>query len=179
MIVLVNDIIKLSELDEASITYENEKINLHELLVEIQERLKTVIEKKDIQFYIDEKDILLNAPKQVVSEVVYNLCDNAIKYNHKGGSVDVSLSETDAYVKISVKDNGIGIAHAHQNRIFERFYRVDKSHSKEVGGTGLGLSIVKHDVNYLDGSIEIESNLGEGTTIVVNIPKKTITSDEI
>ena len=179
LIVLVNDIIKLSELDEASITYENEKINLHELLVEIQERLKTVIEKKDIQFYIDEKDILLNAPKQVVSEVVYNLCDNAIKYNHKGGSVDVSLSETDAYVKISVKDNGIGIAHAHQNRIFERFYRVDKSHSKEVGGTGLGLSIVKHDVNYLDGSIEIESNLGEGTTIVVNIPKKTITSDEI
>ena len=178
LVVLVNDIIKLSELDEASITYENEKINLHELLVEIQERLKTVIEKKDIQFYIDEKDIVLDAPKQVVSEVVYNLCDNAIKYNHQGGLVDVSLSETDAYVKICVKDNGIGIAHAHQNRIFERFYRVDKSHSKEVGGTGLGLSIVKHDVNYLDGSIEIESNLGEGTTIVVNIPKKTIKNKE-
>ena len=178
LVVLVNDIIKLSELDEASITYENEKINLHELLVEIQERLKTVIEKKNIQFYIDEKDIVLDAPKQVVSEVVYNLCDNAIKYNHQGGLVDVSLSETDAYVKICVKDNGIGIAHAHQNRIFERFYRVDKSHSKEVGGTGLGLSIVKHDVNYLDGSIEIESNLGEGTTIVVNIPKKTIKNKE-
>lgn len=178
LVVLVNDIIKLSELDEASITYENEKINLHELLVEIQERLKTVIEKKDIQFYIDEKDIVLDAPKQVVSEVVYNLCDNAIKYNHQGGLVDVLLSETDAYVKICVKDNGIGIAHAHQNRIFERFYRVDKSHSKEVGGTGLGLSIVKHDVNYLDGSIEIESNLGEGTTIVVNIPKKTIKNKE-
>lgn len=178
LVVLVNDIIKLSELDEASITYENEKINLHELLVEIQERLKTVIEKKDIQFYIDEKDIVLDAPKQVVSEVVYNLCDNAIKYNHQGGLVDVSLSETDAYVKICVKDNGIGIAHAHKNRIFERFYRVDKSHSKEVGGTGLGLSIVKHDVNYLDGSIEIESNLGEGTTIVVNIPKKTIKNKE-
>ena len=178
LVVLVNDIIKLSELDEASITYENEKINLHELLVEIQERLKTVIEKKDIQFYIDEKDIVLDAPKQVVSEVVYNLCDNAIKYNHQGGLVDVSLSETDAYVKICVKDNGIGITHAHQNRIFERFYRVDKSHSKEVGGTGLGLSIVKHDVNYLDGSIEIESNLGEGTTIVVNIPKKTIKNKE-
>lgn len=179
LIVLVNDIIKLSELDEASITYESEKINLHELLVEIQERLKTVIEKKDIQFYIDEKDIILDAPKQVVSEVVYNLCDNAIKYNHQGGLVDVSLSETDVYVKICVKDNGIGIAHAHQNRIFERFYRVDKSHSKEVGGTGLGLSIVKHDVNYLDGSIEIESNLGEGTTIVVNIPKKTKKTEEI
>lgn len=179
LIVLVNDIIKLSELDEASITYESEKINLHELLVEIQERLKTVIEKKDIQLYIDEKDIILDAPKQVVSEVVYNLCDNAIKYNHQGGLVDVSLSETDVYVKICVKDNGIGIAHAHQNRIFERFYRVDKSHSKEVGGTGLGLSIVKHDVNYLDGSIEIESNLGEGTTIVVNIPKKTKKTEEI
>lgn len=179
LIVLVNDIIKLSELDEASITYESEKINLHELLVEIQERLKTVIEKKDIQLYIDEKDIILDAPKQVVSEVVYNLCDNAIKYNHQGGLVDVSLAETDAYVKICVKDNGIGIAHAHQNRIFERFYRVDKSHSKEVGGTGLGLSIVKHDVNYLDGSIEIESNLGEGTTIVVNIPKKTKKTEEI
>lgn len=178
LVVLVNDIIKLSELDEASITYENEKINLHELLVEIQERLKTVIEKKNIQFYIDEKDIVLDAPKQVVSEVVYNLCDNAIKYNHQGGLVDVSLSETDAYVKICVKDNGIGIAHTHQNRIFERFYRVDKSHSKEVGGTGLGLSIVKHDVNYLDGSIEIESNLGEGTTILVNIPKKTIKNKE-
>ena len=115
---------------------------------------------------------MIHAPKQVVSEVIYNLCDNAIKYNHQGGTVDVSLAETDAYVKIIVKDSGIGIAHVHQDRIFERFYRVDKSHSKEVGGTGLGLSIVKHDVNYLDGSIEIESNLGEGTTISVNIPKK-------
>ena len=172
LIVLVNDIIKLSELDEASIAYEYEKINLHELLTEIEDRLKNVIDKKDIQFYIDEKDIMIHAPKQVVSEVIYNLCDNAIKYNHQGGTVDVSLAETDAYVKIIVKDSGIGIAHVHQDRIFERFYRVDKSHSKEVGGTGLGLSIVKHDVNYLDGSIEIESNLGEGTTISVNIPKK-------
>ena len=172
LIVLVNDIIKLSELDEASIAYEYEKINLHELLTEIEDRLKNVIDKIDIQFYIDEKDIMIHAPKQVVSEVIYNLCDNAIKYNHQGGTVDVSLAETDAYVKIIVKDSGIGIAHVHQDRIFERFYRVDKSHSKEVGGTGLGLSIVKHDVNYLDGSIEIESNLGEGTTISDNIPKK-------
>ena len=102
LIVLVNDIIKLSELDEASIAYEYEKINLHELLTEIEDRLKNVIDKKDIQFYIDEKDIMIHAPKQVVSEVIYNLCDNAIKYNHQGGTVDVSLAETDAYVKIIV-----------------------------------------------------------------------------
>lgn len=171
LIVLVNDIIKISELEDASISYESEKINLHELLDEIKDRLNTVIDKKEIQFFVDEKDICLNAPKQIVSEVLYNLCDNAIKYNHQGGTVDVSTAETDLYVKVSVKDNGIGIAHVHQDRIFERFYRVDKSHSKEVGGTGLGLSIVKHDINYLGGTIEIESNLGEGTTITVNIPK--------
>jgi two-component system phosphate regulon sensor histidine kinase PhoR len=102
--------------------------------------------------------------------LIYNLCDNAIKYNKQGGRVDVSLKKDKKYITFDVKDTGIGIDSEHHERIFERFYRVDKSHSKEVGGTGLGLSIVKHDVNFLGGNISINSKLSEGTHICVRIP---------
>ena len=100
-------------------------------------------------------------------EVVYNLCDNAIKYNNPGGKVEVAIVEQQGTVKISVSDTGIGIAPEHQDKVFERFYRVDKSHSKQSGGTGLGLSIVKHAVQYHHGKITVESELNKGTTISV------------
>ena len=174
LITLVNDIIKLSALEDEDISYESEDINLSELVNEIKERLKTVIDKKEVDFIIDvsSNDIYLHAPKQIVSEMIYNLCDNAIKYNKEKGKVDVKISEDNKEIHICVKDTGIGIEPEHHERIFERFYRVDKSHSKEVGGTGLGLSIVKHDVSYLGGNISIDSKVGEGTTIQVNIKKK-------
>ena len=173
LITLVNDIIKLSELEDENISYENVDINLCELVNEIYDRLRTVIHKKEIDFNIDieDTDIGLYAPKQIVSEMIYNLCDNAIKYNKQGGRVSISINCEGSNVSICVKDTGIGIESEHYERIFERFYRVDKSHSKEVGGTGLGLSIVKHDVSYLGGNIEVDSKIGEGTIIKVNIPK--------
>jgi two-component system phosphate regulon sensor histidine kinase PhoR len=114
--------------------------------------------------------IVVNAPRQIISELIYNLCDNAIKYNKDGGSVEVAYRRVKKKLVLTVKDTGIGIESEHHDRIFERFYRVDKSHSKEVGGTGLGLSIVKHDLNYLGGQVRIESKLGEGTCVEVVIP---------
>ena len=104
-------------------------------------------------------------------EVIYNLCDNAIKYNVEGGSVTMSVGERDGKAFVSVADTGIGIAPEHQSRIFERFYRVDKSHSKASGGTGLGLSIVKHAVQYHHGTVELHSEEGKGTTICILLPK--------
>ena len=173
LITLVNDIIKLSALEDEDISYDSEDINLCQLVSEISDRLRTVLDKKEIEFVMDanKDDIVLNAPKQIVSEMIYNLCDNAIKYNKQGGKVTATLSEDDKKIYIKVEDTGIGIEPEHHERIFERFYRVDKSHSKEVGGTGLGLSIVKHDVNYLGGNISIDSKLGEGTSIEVSISK--------
>ena len=108
---------------------------------------------------------------QLLGGIVYNLCDNAIKYNHKGGRVSISLKSSPNEVILTVSDNGIGIPAEDQNRIFERFYRVDKSHSKEVGGTGLGLSIVKHSAKIHNAKISLESTVGKGTTITVRFPK--------
>ena len=172
LITLVNDIIKLSALEDENISYESEDINVSELVGEIKDRLKNPIDKKEVEFCMDEveADVVLHAPKKIVSELIYNLCDNAIKYNKQGGRVDVSLKKDKKYITFDVKDTGIGIDSEHHERIFERFYRVDKSHSKEVGGTGLGLSIVKHDVNFLGGNISINSKLSEGTHICVRIP---------
>ena len=109
---------------------------------------------------------------QLLTAVVYNLCDNAIKYNNDGGEVRVYVGSSDDRATVRVSDNGIGIAPEHQSRVFERFYRVDKSHSKASGGTGLGLSIVKHAVMYHRGEIKIESELGRGTTITLTFPIK-------
>ena len=113
------------------------------------------------------EDGVINGVRRLLYEVVYNLCDNSIKYNNPGGYVKVSVSEQQGAVQISVSDNGIGIAPEHQDKVFERFYRVDKSHSKQSGGTGLGLSIVKHAVQYHHGKITVESELNKGTTISV------------
>lgn len=109
----------------------------------------------------------MNGVRRYLYEIVYNLCDNAIRYNKEGGSVTVGLNKNEDNVILKVSDTGIGIPVEHQSRVFERFYRVDKSHSKETGGTGLGLSIVKHAVAYHGGSIKLDSTVGEGTTVTV------------
>ena len=114
----------------------------------------------------------IKGARQVLYEMIYNLCDNAIKYNKQGGSVCIRLTENEDNVCISVQDNGVGIPKEDQSRVFERFYRVDKSHSKEIGGTGLGLSIVKHGVSFLGGEVELESTPGQGTEITVSFPKE-------
>ena len=109
----------------------------------------------------------ITAPRQIVEELIYNLCDNAIKYNKPGGSVTVTLENADGHARLTVADTGIGIPREAQSRVFERFYRVDKSHSKSIGGTGLGLSIVKHAAQFLGAKIDLSSVPGEGTTITV------------
>ena len=116
--------------------------------------------------------VLVRGIKRLISAVIYNLCENAIKYNKSGGSVKISLKKKDNRAEIVIKDTGIGIPHEHQSRIFERFYRVDKSHSKEVGGTGLGLSIVKHAIKLHSGEIGVKSQVGKGTTFTIKLPIK-------
>ena len=121
---------------------------------------------------MEGQDVRAEGVRRLLHETIYNLCDNAIGYNVPGGSVRVTVSDAGENAVISVADTGIGIAPEHQSRIFERFYRVDKSHSKASGGTGLGLSIVKHAVAYHHGTLDLESQPGKGTTITVTIPKK-------
>jgi two-component system phosphate regulon sensor histidine kinase PhoR len=124
-----------------------------------------------VEVTVDGSDATIRAIPQLIYSIVYNLCDNAIKYNHSGGSVQVRVQQTSHNIVLSIKDTGIGIPEESRERIFERFYRVDKSRSKEVGGTGLGLSIVKHAVIIHNGKIEVKSKLGEGTEMIVTIPK--------
>ena len=121
----------------------------------------------------------MNANPDMMEEVLYNLCDNAIKYNTPGGSVEVKIAtKENGDVALAVKDTGIGIPQKHQKRVFERFYRVDKSHSKEIGGTGLGLSIVKHVAQHHDANVSLESEPGLGTTITIVFPKKTDSAEK-
>ena len=128
---------------------------------------------KDVSLEVTGDDGVINGVRRLLYEIVYNLCDNAIKYNNPGGHVKVSVAERQGTVQISVSDNGIGIAPEHQDKVFERFYRVDKSHSKQSGGTGLGLSIVKHAVQYHHGKIVVESEPNKGTTITVLFDDRT------
>lgn len=172
MIHLVDDIIKLSRLDEGAYDMKREFTDLYSLA---NDTIKTLAQQADdAQVKIDlhgEPTVILGIP-QLISSIIFNLCDNAIKYNRKGGSVTVTVSNDDSYVKLAVSDTGIGIPKEHQERIFERFYRVDKSHSKNIGGTGLGLSIVKHAARLHDADIMLVSAPDEGTTITISFPKK-------
>ena len=163
LITLVSDIIKISQLDESVLPYEKEMVDLYQVSKEILERLTPAAEKMDVTLSLEESSATLEMVKPIFEEVIYNLCDNAIKYNKRGGSVQVTIQQTDEITSITVKDTGIGIPVSDQQRIFERFYRVDKSHSKEIGGTGLGLSIVKHGAAYLGADIKVTSTVGEGT----------------
>ena len=128
---------------------------------------------KDVTLGVLGDDGVVNGVRRLLYEVIYNLCDNAIMYNNPGGKVEVAVAEQQGAVKISVSDTGIGIAPEHQGKVFERFYRVDKSHSKQSGGTGLGLSIVKHAVHYHHGKITMESEPNKGTTISVLFDTRT------
>ena len=167
LIDLVNDIIRLSRLDENSKLFESEQVDLYDLCDEIIANLQNVAERQNVMFSLSGEHVTISGVWQILNEMVYNLCDNAIKYNRPGGTVDVSVRRDGGSVRLTVRDTGIGIPYADQPRVFERFYRVDKSHSKEVGGTGLGLSIVKHGAQYHNARLELESEPGKGTSISI------------
>lgn len=171
MIRLVEDIIRLSNLDEGATELAREEADLCKIAKKAVESLAPAAEKENVSVeFSGEKAELIGIP-QLLSAIVYNLTDNAIKYNHSGGKVFVSVTNVPDGVLLSVKDTGIGIPKDQQERVFERFYRVDKSHSKEVGGTGLGLSIVKHAAKLHGAKITLESEPGKGTEIAVLFPK--------
>ena len=165
LIVLIDDIIKLSRLDEEAIGPEREPVDLYELSAKVIDDLRPVAEKEEISLNLSGCHTVLSGVRQLLSEMIYNLCDNAIKYNRPGGNVFVDITKKQNEVCLAVTDTGIGIPPEHQKRVFERFYRVDKSHSKEIGGTGLGLSIVKHGAQYHGARVELESEPGVGTQI--------------
>ena len=167
MIALIDDIIKLSKLDEDSVEVEWQDVDLYALCEEIVERLTMSARKRDVQVELDGEPVVYYGVKQMLDEMIFNLCENAIKYNVPDGKVMLWVGNTPEGVKIIVEDTGIGIPKDQQERIFERFYRVDKSHSKETGGTGLGLSIVKHAVAYHGGKLKLDSTVNVGTTITV------------
>lgn len=166
LVSLIEDIIRLSQLDEGG-EMPHEDVSLRVLAEEVCEALADAAKVKGVSLTVSGDDGVINGVRRLLYEVVYNLCDNAIKYNRPGGSVQISVTEEAGGVRLSVRDTGIGIAPEHQDKVFERFYRVDKSHSKESGGTGLGLSIVKHAVQYHHGKIGITSEVEKGTTISV------------
>lgn len=170
LITLVNDIIMISELDGQSISFESETVNLYELLKEVISRLENEADKRKIAFHLIGGKAEIMGVRKILDEMFYNLCDNAIKYNKEGGIVDVMVNQTKDGVNVIVRDTGIGIPAAHQSRVFERFYRVDKSHSKKVGGTGLGLAIVKHSAMYHHAQISMESVVDRGTTVTITFP---------
>ncbi|MDD7506881.1 MAG: ATP-binding protein [Clostridiales bacterium] len=166
LVSLINDIIRLSQLDENSESA-SESVDLYDITKEVVEVLSASAAKKRVRISLDGEPCVMNGVRRYLYEIVYNLCDNAIRYNKEGGSVTVGLNKNADNVILKVSDTGIGIPVEHQSRVFERFYRVDKSHSKETGGTGLGLSIVKHAVAYHGGRIKLDSTVGEGTTVTV------------
>ena len=166
LVSLINDIIRLSQLDEDS-EIATETVDLVEVANEVAEVLSASAAKKQVQISVNGDSCAINGVRRYLYEILYNLCDNAIRYNNAGGEVDVSVKRDGENTVVSVSDTGIGIPPEHHSRIFERFYRVDKSHSKETGGTGLGLSIVKHAVAYHHGKLKLDSTPGKGTTITI------------
>lgn len=167
LISLVSDIIKISELDEKSVCYEKENVNITELSRDVARRLKMSADKKNVKIGISGEDIIVYGVRKILDEMIFNLCDNAVKYNKEGGTVEIRVKKEDGKTVLSVRDTGIGIAPSQQSRVFERFYRVDKSRSKAEGGTGLGLSIVKHGAMYHGAEIKLTSTPGEGTEVTV------------
>lgn len=171
LITLVEDIIKLSKLDEESIELEKEEVDLYDLTREVISRLAPQASQKNVRMEMTGEPVKYFGIRQILDEMIYNVCENAIKYNNDGGRVTVWVGNTLDGAKVSVSDNGIGIPKEHQERIFERFYRVDKSHSKERGGTGLGLSIVKHGALLHGAKVSVESEPGKGTKIEMQFSK--------
>lgn len=170
LISLVSDIIKISELDEGYVRFEKESVDLYELSEEIVERLKVQADRKNVRIRVLGERAELFGVRKILDEIIYNLCDNAIKYNRENGSADIIVTPSEDLICLTVRDTGIGIPKAQCSRVFERFYRVDKSHSKAIGGTGLGLSIVKHGAAYHNGVVSLESTAGVGTQVRVEFP---------
>ena len=167
LIVLIEDIMKLSKLDEQDVDMEREDVDLFDMCREICNRLAFQAEQKDVHLELTGEKVLYNGVRQILDEMIYNVCENAVKYNVDGGRVKIWVGNTLRGPKIIVEDTGIGIPEDQKERIFERFYRVDKSHSKATGGTGLGLSIVKHGAIYHHAEIHVESTLGKGTRMEI------------
>lgn len=165
LILLVSDIIKISELDEGYVQFEKETVDLYVLAEEIAKRLKPEAEKKKVRISVLGESAEIVGVRKILGEMIYNLLDNAIKYNNENGLADIIVVSAEDTVTLTVRDTGIGIPKAHHDRVFERFYRVDKSHSKAIGGTGLGLSIVKHGAAYHNAEITLESEEGKGTAV--------------
>lgn len=174
MVQLVEDIISLSHLDEGANDMKWESVNFSELVQNVLCHLEPKIKEAHITLKLSIEPAVLTGIFQLLYSIVYNLCDNAIKYNCEKGKIVVSIQKENAAIVFSVSDTGIGIAPEHREHIFERFYRVDKSHSKEVGGTGLGLSIVKHAAKIHHAKIEVESAVGKGTTVTIRFPIKEV-----
>ena len=170
LITLVNDVIKISQLDEGKIQFEKETVDLYEETREIFKHLEPKAEEAGVHLYLYGPHIKVNTVKTILEEILTNLCDNGVKYNKPGGSLTVTLSQDGEATQVVVEDTGIGIAQEDKNRIFERFYRVDNSHSKAIGGTGLGLSIVKHGSLFLGAKMKVESSLGEGSRFILTLP---------
>lgn len=168
---LVEDVIQISQLDEEKTSYVWEPVDVYQVCKNAFESLKEKAKRLNVHLYICGERMKMEAVHTLLEEAVYNVCDNAIKYNRNDGSVSVFLTQTAQEIQIVVKDTGVGIPKEDQDRVFERFYRVDKSHSKEIGGTGLGLSIVKHAVGALKGSVILRSEEGNGTEVTLRFPK--------
>jgi len=171
LINLIEDIINLSRLDENDNTMEKEPVDLLSITKDVNSRLSKKAADKKIEFTAGGEHAIVNGIPQILDEMIYNLCDNAIKYNHEGGYVKATVVNNNNCIKFTVSDNGIGIPAEDLSRVFERFYCVDKSHSREKGGTGLGLSIVKHGAAFHNAKIDIDSTLGEGTMITLTFCK--------
>ena len=165
LIALIDDIIRLSRLDEEAVSPERETADLYQIAEEVLDSLRPTAEKQQIALQLTGEHAKVSGIYRLLSEMIYNLCDNAIKYNRPGGRVTVDISCQDGQPRLTVSDTGIGIPPEQQKRVFERFYRVNKSHSREIGGTGLGLSIVKHGAQYHGAQIELESEPEAGTRI--------------
>lgn len=174
LIVLIEDIIRLSHLDEKSVEFEKEQVDLFELAREVCSRLSIQAEKKNVRIQVTGEPTECFGIKHILDEMIYNICENAIKYNVQNGTVNIWVGNTLQGSKVIVTDTGIGIPQDQQERIFERFYRVDKSHSKETGGTGLGLSIVKHGAILHNAQVNVESKIGEGTRMEILFPCNSI-----
>lgn len=171
MIRLVEDILRLSHLDEGAADMKWDQVDLYALAEDTAESLFAEAKAAKVALHLSGEPAFVFGVRQLLQGIIYNLCDNAIKYNRPGGSVFLKVREEAEEVSLTVEDTGIGILAEHQERIFERFYRVDKSHSKEIGGTGLGLSIVKHAVKLHQAKLELSSVPGEGTKITIQFPK--------
>jgi two-component system phosphate regulon sensor histidine kinase PhoR len=168
LLTLINDIIRLSELDHTATEENHEQVDLYETAKTCVELLKMNAGKNDVTLQLHGESHMAYANKQMMEELIFNLCDNAIRYNNPGGAVDITVSGNESNTVVEVKDTGIGIPKEHQERIFERFYRVDKSRSKSTGGTGLGLAIVKHILaKHENTRLELESEVGKGTCVRV------------